>query len=232
VGRSFALIVLSLLAASVLSIATLVAQIHATQDHRYTFLLWNLFLAWVPLIAAALAFALAQRGVGGLVGVLVAVWLLFFPNAPYVLTDFIHLHENGPSPLWYDALMLSSFAWTALMLGFASLYLIHAIIGRRAGAAVGWVVVVCVLGLASFGVYLGRFARFNSWDVVTRPHLVLSVIREEIDSPLHDPRMVVALLVLTASLLVGYLVLYAFAALRIELAEPSSGTLKPRTYLE
>jgi uncharacterized membrane protein len=232
VGRSFALIVLSLLAASVLSIGTLVAQIHATQDHRYTFLLWNLFLAWVPLIAAALAFALAQRGVGGLVGVLVAVWLLFFPNAPYVLTDFIHLHENGPSPLWYDALMLSSFAWTALMLGFASLYLIHAIIGRRAGAAVGWVVVVCVLGLASFGVYLGRFARFNSWDVVTRPHLVLSVIREEIDSPLHDPRMVVALLVLTASLLVGYLVLYAFAALRIELAEPSSGTLKPRTYLE
>jgi uncharacterized membrane protein len=232
VGRRFALIVLSLLAASVLSIGTLVAQIHATHDHRYTFLLWNLFLAWVPLVAAALAFALAQRGVGGLVGVLVAIWLLFFPNAPYVLTDFIHLHGNGPSPLWYDALMLSSFAWTALMLGFASLYLIHVMIGRRAGAAVGWVVVVCVLGLASFGVYLGRFARFNSWDVVARPHLVLSVIREEIDSPLHDPRMVVALLVLTAFLLVGYLVLYAFACLRIELAEPSSGTLKPRTHME
>jgi uncharacterized membrane protein len=218
-GRSFALIVLSLLAASLLSAGTLVAQIHATHDHRYTFLLWNLFLAWVPLIAAALAFALAQRGVGGLVGVLVAVWLLFFPNAPYLLTDFIHLHGNGPSPLWYDALMLSSFAWTALMLGFVSLYLIHAIIGRRVGAAAGWIVVVCALGLASFGVYLGRFARFNSWDVVTRPHLVLSVIRQDIDSPLHDPRMVVALLVLTASLLVGYLVLYAFAALRIELAD-------------
>jgi uncharacterized membrane protein len=115
--------------------------------------------------------------------------------------------------------MLSSFAWTALMLGFVSLYLVHAIIAPRAGAAVGWLVVVCVLGLASFGVYLGRFARFNSWDVVTRPHLVLSVIRKEIDSPVHDPKMVVALLALTASLLVGYLVMYAFAALRIELAE-------------
>jgi len=224
VGRSFALIVLSLLAASAISIGTLLAQIHATHDHRYTFLYWNLFLAWVPLIAAAFAFALARRGVGTLVGVLVAVWLLFFPNAPYVLTDFIHLHGNGPSPIWYDALMLSSFAWTALMLGFVSLYLIHAIIAQRAGAAVGWIVVVCVLGLGSFGVYLGRFARFNSWDVVTRPHLVLSVIRQEIDSPLHDPKMVVALLVLTASLLVGYLVLYAFAALRLGLAEltPSS----------
>jgi uncharacterized membrane protein len=224
--------VLSLLAASALSIGTLVAQIHATHDHRYTFLFWNLFLAWVPLIAAAFAFALARRGVGAFVGVLIAVWLLFFPNAPYVLTDFIHLHGNGPSPLWYDALMLSSFAWTALMLGFASLYLIHVIIEQRAGAAMGWGVVVCVLGLASFGVYLGRFARFNSWDVVTRPHLVLSVIRQEIDSPLHDPRMVVALLVLTASLLVGYLVLYAFAALRIELAEKSPGVLKPRAHLE
>lgn len=220
--RRFGLVVLSLLAASLLSIGTLAAQIHATHDHRYTFLVWNLFLAWVPLIAAALAFALARRGVGLLVVMLVAVWLLFFPNAPYVLTDFIHLHGNGPSPLWYDALMLSSFAWTALMLGFASLYLIHAIIEERAGAVVGWVVVVCVLGLSSFGVYLGRFARFNSWDVVARPHLVLSVIRQEIDSPLHDPKMVVALLVLTASLLVGYLVVYAIAALHAELTEPAA----------
>lgn len=215
---------LSLLAASVLSIGTLVAQIHATHDHRYTFLLWNLFLAWIPLIAAVLAFALARLHAGAIVGVLVAVWLLFFPNAPYVLTDFIHLHGNGPSPLWYDALMLSSFAWTALMLGFVSLYLIHAIIERHAGTAVGWIVVVCVLGLASFGVYLGRFARFNSWDVVTRPHLVVSVIRQEIHSPLHDPRMVVALLALTAFLLVGYLVLYTFADLRSGLAESPTTT--------
>jgi uncharacterized membrane protein len=219
VGRRFALIVLSLLAASVISIGTLAAQIHTTHDHRYSFLVWNLFLAWVPLIAASFAFALARRGVGPLVVVLLAIWLLFFPNAPYVLTDFIHLHGNGRSPLWYDALMLSSFAWTALMLGFASLYLVHAIIGRRAGAVVGWVVVVLVLGLASFGVYLGRFARFNSWDVVRRPRLVVSVIREEIDSPLHDPKMVVALLALTASLFVGYLVVYAFGALRIELTD-------------
>jgi uncharacterized membrane protein len=222
VGRGFTLIVLSLLAASVLSIGTLLVQIHVTHDHRYEFLFWNLFLAWIPLIAAALAFTSSRRGAGPLAAAFVVVWLLFFPNAPYLLTDFIHLHGNSPSPLWYDGLMLSSFAWTALMLGFTSLYLIHAIITQRTGAAAGWVVAVCVLGLASFGVYLGRFARFNSWDVVTRPHHVLSVIRREIDSPLHDPKMVVALLVLTAFLVVGYLVVYAFAALRIELAGPDA----------
>lgn len=231
-GRSLALIVLALLAASVISVGTLVAQIHATQDHRYSFLFWNLFLAWVPLVAAALAFAFARRGADALVVILVAVWLLFFPNAPYVLTDFIHLQGNGPSPLWYDALMLSSFAWTALMLGFVSLHLVHAIIRQRAGTAVGWAVVVCVLGLASVGVYLGRFARFNSWDVVTRPHLVLSVIRQEVDSPLQDPKMVVALLALTASLLVGYLVLYAFAALRVELAHESRAVPERRPRAE
>jgi len=219
VGRRFALIVFALLAASVLSVGTLAAQIHATHDRGYAFLVWNLFLAWVPLIAAALAFALARRRGGPLVISLILVWLLFFPNAPYMLTDFIHLHGDGPSPLWYDALMLSSFAWTALMLGFASLYLIHAIIRQRTGTALGWIVVGCVLGLASIGVYLGRFARFNSWDVVARPHLVLSVIRQEMNSPIHDPRMVAALLVLTAALFVGYLLLYAFAALHIELTE-------------
>lgn len=215
-GRRFALIVFALLAASVLSVGTLVWRIHETDSYRYTFLLWNLFLAWLPLIAASSAFALARRGVGALVVVLVGVWVLFFPNAPYVLTDVIHLDANGVSPLWYDALMLSSFAWTALMLGFASLYLVHAIVARYANAVLGWVVVVCALGLGSFGVYLGRFARFNSWDVVTRPRLVLSVIRQELHSPLHDPKMGAALLALTAFLLVGYVVVYAFAALRLE----------------
>ena len=212
---------LSLVGASLISIGTLAVRIHETHSIRYVFLIWNLFLAWVPLIAASFAFVLARRRVGPAAGVLVVVWLLFFPNAPYMLTDFIHLSEsaNGRSPLWYDALMLTSFAWTALMLGFVSLYLIQAIIGRRASAAVGWGVVVCVLGLASIGVYLGRFAHFNSWDAVRHPRLVLSVIRQETDSPIHDPKMIAALLALTASLFVGYLVVYAFSALRVELAE-------------
>ena len=224
VERRFAFVVLSLLAATMLSMGTLAIRMHETQSQHYRFLLWNIFLAWLPLVAAYFVVVLERRGAGVLAGVPLVVWLLFFPNAPYMLTDFIHLSEHGASPLWYDALMLSSFAWTALMLGFVSLYLVHAVIGRRAGSAVGWVVVVCVLGLASFGIYLGRFAGFNSWDAVAHPRRILSVIRHETDSPLHDPRMVAALLALTASLVVGYLVVYAIAALRLDSAEAQPAT--------
>lgn len=203
------------MAASLVAAATVAVRVHHTHSYRYTFLLWNLFLAWVPLIAAVLALRLARQGLRALAGLLVVVWLVFFPNAPYVLTDFIHLQRDvGPSPLWYDALMISSFAWTALLLGLVSLYLIHTLIERHAGAAVGWVVVVGALGLASIGVYIGRFAGFNSWDVVAHPHRVLSVIRRQTESPVHDPKMIAALLALTASLFVGYLVVYAFSALR------------------
>lgn len=205
---------LSLLAASTVAMGTLAIRMHETQSHRYTFLLWNLFLAWLPLIAASGVVVLARRGADLLAGVLGVVWLLFFPNAPYMLTDFVHLAEPGRAPLWYDALMLSSFAWTGLLLGFISLYLIHAVIGRRAGSGFGWVVVVGVLGLASLGIYLGRFAGFNSWDAVAHPRRILSVIRHETDSPIHDPKMLAALLALTAALFVGYLVVYAISALR------------------
>ena len=217
-GRRFGLIVLSLGAASVLSVGTLGVRTYETHNYHYMFLVWNLFLAWVPLGAAYLAFTLARGRIDARVGALLVVWLLFFPNAPYMLTDFKHLHEpgHGKAPLWYDGLMLSSFAWTALMLGFTSLYLVHAIIVRRVRTSVGWGAVVCVLGLSSFGIYLGRFAGFNSWDVVARPRIIFSGIGRELHNLLHEPRMLGALLALTAFLFVGYVVVYAFANLRPE----------------
>ncbi|HEY2354228.1 MAG TPA: DUF1361 domain-containing protein [Gaiellaceae bacterium] len=224
--RRFELVVLSLLAASLISVGTLAGRIYETHSLHYTFLVWNLVLAWVPLVAAYFAFRRARRGIGAGVGALVIVWLLFFPNAPYVVTDFIHLGaaDEGPAALWYDALMLSSFAWTALMLGFVSLYLIHALIARRASAGVGWVAVVCAFGLASIGIYLGRFAHVNSWDVVARPHLLLAVVERGTDNPMNAPTTVAALVALTVSLFIGYLVVYALSALRLERADAGPAT--------
>src|SRR5215212_3141333 len=143
-----ALAIVGLLAASVLCVGLLELRIRETGDGFYRFLVWNLFLAWIPLVLAAVAYARSRRGLGSLTAALLVAWLMFFPNAPYLLTDFIHLAQ-GPAPLWYDALMLSAFAWTGLLLGFASLYLVQMILRGTFGAVVSWLGVIVALGLAS-----------------------------------------------------------------------------------
>jgi len=208
------LAIVTLLASSALCVATVQIRTHETGDPYYRFLVWNLILAWVPLVFAIAAYARARRGVDPLVAVLLVPWLLFFPNAPYLLTDFIHLGE-GPAPLWYDALMLSAFAWTGLLLGFGSLYLVQMILRRAFGSAVAWLGVLGALGLASVGVYVGRFIRFNSWDALLHPVRVADVLQEQLSAV--PMRMAEALLALTAFLLVGYLAVYSFTDLKLEL---------------
>jgi uncharacterized membrane protein len=214
-----ALILLALAAASALCIATVEYRIRRTGDPYYRFLVWNLFLSWVPLSFALIAHDRARTRLDPTVALCGALWLLFFPNAPYMLTDFIHLGE-GPAPLWYDALMLSAFAWTGLVLGFASLYLIQIVVERIAGSVWGWACVLFALALASIGVYIGRFIRFNSWDALLHPRHVGEVVKEQLET--ESPRMLAALVALTGFLLVGYLVVYSFAALRVQIEQETS----------
>jgi len=209
-----ALAIIALLAASVLCVGLQELRIRETGDAFYRFLVWNLFLAWVPLAFAVAAYTRSRRSVDPLAAALLVPWLLFFPNAPYMLTDFIHLQE-GPAPLWYDALMLSAFAWTGLLLGFASLYLVQIILRRAFGAAVGWLGVFGALALSSIGVYIGRFVRLNSWDVLLRPRDVVEVVHARLVA--ESVGMAQALVALTAFLGVAYLVVYSFANLRLEL---------------
>ena len=215
--RRGALTLLALLAASAFCIVLVLYRRHHTGDPFYGFLVWNLVLAWVPLAFALAAYAKARSGGGSLVVVLGVCWLLFFPNAPYLLTDFIHLHESFTTPLWYDALMLAAFAWTGLALGFASLYVMQTIWERATSPALSWVGVVGALALASFGVYLGRFLRFNSWDALVRPGRIADVVRNELDNPFSHPRLVAALVVLTGALSIAYLVVYSAIGIRLEL---------------
>jgi uncharacterized membrane protein len=212
-----ALTIPALLAASAFCVLLVLYRRHHTGDPFYGFLVWNLVLAWVPFALALAAYSNARRGGGTAVVVLGVLWLLFFPNAPYLLTDFIHLHESLTTPLWYDALMLAAFAWTGLALGFASLYVMQTIWQRAAGAVVSWLGVVGALALASFGVYLGRFLRFNSWDALVRPGQIADVVRNDLENPFQHPRLFAALVVLTGALTVAYLVVYSAVGTQLEL---------------
>lgn len=159
-------------------------RFHLAGHHGYIFLLWNLFLAAIPL-GLSLGLERIHRLVFALP--LLAVWLLFFPNAPYVLTDLIHLnaYRHGRVPQWLDLLLLLSFALVALWFGFQSLQIVQHWFTRRFSRATAWSVTVVTLGLSSFGVYLGRFLRWNSWDIVNRPHLLFKDIAARFLDPFH-----------------------------------------------
>jgi uncharacterized membrane protein len=138
----------------------------------YSFLNFNLVLAWIPLIAAGLAYAARRkRSVFYLVlPVCTLVWLIFFPNAQYLLTDFQHLaYSEGGAPLWFDVIVLVWFAWTGLLLGIASLYLMQEMISNRFNRWTGWIFAIGATIASSIGVFLGRFLRWNSWDLLRDP---------------------------------------------------------------
>jgi len=183
----------------------------------FRFLLWNLTLAWIPLIVALGVYDAYRRGVRiSLLSPAVVVWLLFLPNAPYIVTDFVHLTPSSATPLWFDALMISSFAWTGLLLGFASLYLLHAVARHRFGARVGWGAVLVSLALTSVGVYLGRVLQWNSWDLLFRPGQRLAEIAPGLGRTAALVHASALMLLSTALLALTYLAFYALVGLRVD----------------
>jgi uncharacterized membrane protein len=200
--------------ASTISILLVAARIAYSDTVRYTNLVWNLFLAWIPFVLAYLAYIFSwKKWLLYLVLPITAfLWLIFFPNAPYILTDLQHLAMGTSSaPLWYDVIVMVWFTWTGLLLGLVSLYLMHDIIQRTFGRPLGWAFVFLVSGLSSFGVYLGRFGRFNSWDILNDPkEIVVTILGLAIDPSM---RLMAFTILFAVFYLFVYLTLYSFAHL-------------------
>src|SRR4051794_5985710 len=183
--------------------------LRAALGHRgQTFLVWNLFLAWLPYLAAHAMRVLDRRGWtrGGLLAVGL-FWLAFLPNAPYLVTDPVHLAIGSQSPhrLAYDAVLYAVVAVLGLLLGVASLWAVHDLLERRLGPAVGWTFVTTVSLATAFGVYLGRIARWNSWAVATDPRPLLHDIHYRLT--VHGPRMTAGIVLFAAFYLAAYVVL-------------------------
>jgi uncharacterized membrane protein len=149
------------------------------------FLSWNLFLAWVPLVLAIAAGVLQRAGSTARVAAAAcaAAWLAFFPNAPYIVTDVVHLEARGGA-LVVDAATIGAFALTGLLLAFASLQRMHGLVRTRLGSRAGWAMVAGVSLLTGFGVYLGRVLRWNSWEVVSEPGALAADVGARLADPL------------------------------------------------
>jgi uncharacterized membrane protein len=199
-------------ALSGLVIAMVAVRVGYTRTDAYLNLPWNLVLAWIPFAVALLVYDRARRGAGALpLFGLAALWLLFFPNAPYLVTDLKYLRVIHNAPVWFDVVLLGAAAVCGLALGFLSLFLIHAVAERRFGAAWAWIGVLAMLLLSSVGVFLGRFQRFNSWDVFTDPKPILDDLAKGLADPLNYPEVLAVTIVFSGCLVAGYTLFYALA---------------------
>jgi uncharacterized membrane protein len=192
-----------LLVVSALSLALLALRMLVRGDSTYGFLAWNLSLAWIPLLLAVAVVGAWRSGRRISVALLLVAWLLFFPNAPYVVTDFVHLDHIGGMPRWFDVLLLGSFALSSLALGFVSLYLIQDLIRSSRGVVWSWAGALTTIALSGVGIYLGRVYQLNSWDVL-QPGRLLAALAAR-DSSGHDHGALLALL-LTGLLAATYAV--------------------------
>jgi len=212
----------SLVLASGLSVAMLAVRVRYPHGTEFEFLTWNLFLAWIPFVLAVVLHDGARRGLGmAFLGPVGFGWLLFLPNAPYIVTDFVHVGRVSGVPVWYDAAMIASFAAVGLVLGLVSILLVQGVVERRFGAAVGWLMLAPVFFLCSAGIYIGRVHRLNSWDAITSPGTLLRGFAERLADPLAQPEAIVALAGAMGLLTVAYLVLYTISDLRLDRGQRS-----------
>ena len=202
---------LLLSAASLICVTLVAARIAYSGNGQYTNLVWNLVLAWIPFVLAYIAYIMSWRRklMYFAIPVFAFLWLIFFPNAPYILTDLQHLGQGRANvPLWYDVIVLIWFSWTGMLLGIFSLNLMQEIIKRQIGRWAGWAFVFLVAGMTSVGLYLGRFARLNSWDILQNPAGIASSIPAWLDDP--SARSIGFMALYTLFFIFVYLTIYAF----------------------
>ena len=189
-------------------------RVGRTGSGYYIFLVLNLFLAGVPLIFSTALRLATHWQVHWIIRVAVfSLWLLFLPNAPYILTDILHLTRSSQVPAWYDLAMLLSCSGTGLLMGYLSLIDVQAIVARSFGSAWGWIFAMVSLVLSGFAIYLGRFLRWNSWDVLVEPSRLFDLLGGALHPWAHTQAV-------SVTLIFGVILALGYITLRVLLIHP------------
>jgi uncharacterized membrane protein len=171
------------------SFLLVVVRVSHTGRLTFLFLVWNLFLAYVPYVITASMKSYPSRMKSRLLRLpLLLVWLLFIPNSFYILTDLFHLvdrYQDGGMPQWFDLALLLSFAWNGLLLGVLSVWQMGRYLGVTSSLRKEIIFIYPVMWLSALGVYIGRYLRYNSWDILTDPFQLMRDIFTMIIHPLR-----------------------------------------------
>jgi uncharacterized membrane protein len=188
---------------SLLACGIFVGRVYLSRSWTYRFLVWNLFLAWVPYVCSFWIACLHRRHPRRWWYLVLpaGLWLVFFPNAPYLLTDLWHLQTRPPIPVWYDLGMFIAFAWTGCFLAITSLRVMQMLVKTRLGWLASWIFVLATLG---------RFLRWNSWDLMLHPFSILADAAAWLVHPRSHMQMYGFTLLFTAVLLICYLTFTSF----------------------
>jgi uncharacterized membrane protein len=184
------------------TMAMLLVRFFYSNTMDYRFYGWNTFLAAIPYLVSTQL--LKMKKMGAVSVVMMIVWLLFFPNAPYIITDLLHYEERPPIPFWYDILLVTSAAWNGLILGLVSLMNMEKYLLRYLKPLWTTCFVFISLLLCGYGIFLGRFLRFNSWNIVTDPGSLAYASAKHVLKPQQYPKLWVFTLLFAVLLSIIY----------------------------
>ncbi len=216
--RHQALLVLSMIICSGVSVLLWGIRWLKSDTTVYASLNFNLFLAWIPAVFALIAYNVYRKGscFGAAIAIGCAVvWLLFFPNAPYLITDIVHLRPRVEEmPYWFDQILYMAFAFSGCYLGMVSLILMQSLVRRSLGSVISWIFALSALVAGGFGIYIGRFLRFNSWDVLLNPIPLIKEIFDWFRHPRSNSDAFIFALVFSLFFAAIYFVVVAILNLR------------------
>lgn len=201
------------------SVFLVAMRISVSGEKSFSFLVWNLFLAIVPLGISYFIYTYYEyrnRRIGLLFFILLVVWLLFFPNAPYIVTDFVHLRVRNSIPIWFDILMIFSFSWCGLFSGFISLRITQLLLNDKINHWFGWAFVVCISPLTVLGICIGRFYRWNSWDLLKNPRVLFLDSLEFLQIVFNNWKLLTVLGFISFGMILSYLLALSLGMMRIQ----------------
>ncbi len=187
----------------IFSTALLLVRIQLTGSLVYLFLIWNLFLAMIPFgISTVLSYRKSANA--SLFISFGSIWIAFLPNAPYIITDLIHLKRSSSALIWLDVLLVLAFALTGLLLFYSSVIDMTRLFEHYFNKKINVFITLSLMFLSAFGIYLGRFLRYNSWEIIQNPIRLFKDITQLIFNPTHHTNAWLFTALMGTFLAVGY----------------------------